>query len=303
MEHPFRVTPKGGILTVVSVDRVVRSRPYYVFECSICSQDSELWPLGSIVACKYDLAKHVPCGCSSRPAYSIPQIAIRADRKARSQGYVFHGWVSEYRNNTTKCILSCPKHGEWRSCRLADLLAGKGCPPCAMESKKVKRALTLKYCEARIAENLKGKSWLYAGLVDEFIGGHSRVILVCVDHGCFESTFHYVNQGNYGCMRCAAGASGYDQTKPAYLYMLKSECDAYVKIGVSGSLPRRMRHLKCMTPFGFKLAGTWSSCGMEVLQQERRFHRQFESAGLSGFEGHSEWLKCTPELESEFLSL
>jgi len=303
VEYPSRTTPKGSVLTAVSVDRVVRSRVYYVFECSICSKDVELWPLGSIVTNKYDLAKHVPCGCSGHPIYSEKQCRVLARRTAEIRGYRFLGWVGQYASQKTKCRLTCPAHGEWRSCGLKELLTGRGCPSCAMECRRVKRALTVEHCEARIAENLKGKTWLYAGLVDKFIGGHSRIILACPDHGCFESTFHYVNQGNYGCMRCAAGASGYDQTQPAYLYMLKSECDAYAKIGISGSLPRRMKHLKSVTPFGFSVFGTWFSCGMEVLQQERRFHSRFDRAGLKGFEGHSEWLKCTPDLESEFLSL
>ena len=163
--------------------------------------------------------------------------------------------------------------------------------------------MSLDYCEGRIRDKLSKTAWVYTGLVDAFIGGHSRVLIECGRHGYFESTFHYVNQGNFGCMSCAAGSFGFDQTKPAHLYMLKSKCGGYAKIGISGNIKRRMRHLKTVTPFDFRLLHKWASTGTDVLRREREFHSRFESAGLSGFEGYSEWLKCSPDLESEFLRL
>lgn len=52
-------TPRGGVLTVVGVSENRTSFKYinFVYECSLCSLDTELFPLGSLYTSKNSLLK------------------------------------------------------------------------------------------------------------------------------------------------------------------------------------------------------------------------------------------------------
>ena len=56
------------------------------------------------------------------------------------------------------------------------------------------------------------------------------------------------------------------------------------------------------TPFKFSLIEQASGDGAKIAELERYFHDKYESAGLSGFDGATEWLICTPELMQELRS-
>jgi len=43
--------------------------------------------------------------------------------------------------------------------------------------------------------------------------------------------------------------------------------------------------------------------GEKISNLERMFHKKYESAGFSGFDGATEWLKFSPELLEEFRCL
>ena len=101
-------TPKGGLLTVTEVTkgRFKGDHCRYILECSICSQDEELWPYGSIECYKRNLQKsRVPCGCSRNPKWGKWQHEIRIKRLALEIGYIFLGFKGNYQGNTTEIIL------------------------------------------------------------------------------------------------------------------------------------------------------------------------------------------------------
>ncbi|CAH9013516.1 conserved hypothetical protein [Vibrio phage 249E41-1] len=58
-------TPKGGTLRVKYIIGTKYTYNKMVLECSICSADKGLWPIGSIVASKGHLSEgKIPCGCT-----------------------------------------------------------------------------------------------------------------------------------------------------------------------------------------------------------------------------------------------
>lgn len=122
-------TPKGGTITVIGVDKS-KGYPYkrYTCECSICSQDKELWPCGSITAEKHKLYKGIiPCGCSKFPKYTEDQLILLIKRKCEIQGYEFLGWygtIPTYDNKRTRVILYNPATGNtWSTNNITRFLA------------------------------------------------------------------------------------------------------------------------------------------------------------------------------------
>lgn len=219
----------GSIITAVKAEGLYGNSINFVWECSTCSKDTELWPLGSIKSTIYRASKNAPCGCSIRTRYVENQTRVRASRLAKLKGYTFKDWAEGYKGNTTKCHLLCAKHGPWNSTSFASLLEGKGCPKCAQ-----------------------------------------------------------------------LGFSGF---RSLSLYLLESTCGAYLKIGTTRNLSKRLTRLKKHTPFKFQLIGWIESRGYEARAQEKAFINSFDSANFKDFESHSEWLKYDPNIIEKFISL
>lgn len=78
----------------------------------------------------------------------------------------------------------------------------------------------------------------------------------------------------------------------------------FCKIGISNNHKKRIKQLKSSTPFGFNIIEIFSDdSGEKISNIERMFHKKYESAGFSGFDGATEWLKFSPELLEEFKNL
>ena len=101
-------TPKGGILTVVGCHKKNnRGVPIFTLECSICSEDQELWPSGSISAIKTKLVNRaqIPCGCSGNTRWTEQQYIIKVKRLVEGTGCEFVGWASGFKGLKTKMRL------------------------------------------------------------------------------------------------------------------------------------------------------------------------------------------------------
>lgn len=121
------------------------------------------------------------------------------------------------------------------------------------------------------------------------IGYREKVSITCPEHGEFESDCNNFLASETACPQCAK--FGYQKSRPGYLYLLYSDCGSYMKIGITNNVSRRVKSLKSCTPFGFSLAAyRVFECGSEAMQKESELHRKFNSAGLRGFSGCTEWL-------------
>jgi hypothetical protein len=119
------------------------SHKLYLVQCSICKQDPELFGDGLFKSIKGNLKKgQIPCGCAERVVWSEDQMKILCERKAKDLNYTFFGWQGEFNGYNTKLILSCEKHGEWRTGSAHSLVANSsGCPACrqdALRASKIK---------------------------------------------------------------------------------------------------------------------------------------------------------------------
>lgn len=140
-------TPKGGVLTVVEkLPKIKGKNVKYLCECSICSEDKELFPelfeahKGHLVG-SLSNKPSVPCGCSYYK-WSKKQYKIRIIRECKVRDYEFLGFL-EWRDANTMLRLRCLKDGNvWDTTKISNFFAGNGCSVCAKLSTGAAHKLT-----------------------------------------------------------------------------------------------------------------------------------------------------------------
>ena len=106
----------------------------YAVKCHECAKDPELFGDGFFSSIKDTLSRSLPCGCSKSPKWDESQYKILCKRRCDSLGIEFGGWAESFRGNKTKCLLSCPVHGEWRTTPVSKLLHDlKFCFKCSVD--------------------------------------------------------------------------------------------------------------------------------------------------------------------------
>lgn len=99
-----------------------------------------------------------------------------------------------YINNSTKIIIICPIHGEFEQ-RPSKHLSGQGCSKCSGHYKRnIKEFIE----EASILHNNK-----YDYSKVNFIDTHTKVCIICPEHGEFWQTPHmHLGMRHQGCPKC-----------------------------------------------------------------------------------------------------
>ena len=102
----------------------------------------------------------------------------------------------EYVNNRTKVCIICPEHGEfWQT--PTSHLAGQGCPKCAG------RFMNREYF---IEKANKIHNFKYNYDLIKYIDIHTKVCIICPEHGEFWQTPHHHLAG-FGCKKCSGNFS------------------------------------------------------------------------------------------------
>lgn len=101
----------------------------------------------------------------------------------------------EYVNNRTKVCIICPEHGEfWQTPN--HHLGGNDCPKCVHQSYK---HTTESFIEA--AKKVHGDRYDYSKV--EYVNAHTKVCIICPEHGEFWQTPTNHMKGR-GCPKCKA---------------------------------------------------------------------------------------------------
>lgn len=188
-----------------------------------------------------------------------------------------------------KAKIICEHHGPFMQTVLAHI-RGQGCPGCAADkSRKTKDDFILE------AMAVHGNKYDY-GMVNYKTYSKS-VEIKCQEHGVFRQApgRHLSGQGCPGCAR-----TGFDKTKDGFVYFLSG--DGLIKVGISNNPKKRLKQLKCDTPFEFSLIGMIKMSGEDAAIMEKRYHKKYSSAGLHGFGGSTEWLIYSKELMAEIIN-
>ena len=207
----------------------------------------------------------------------------------------FVSWVDGYKNGYSKAVVRCKKDGfEWASSVRGIVNKGNGCRKCVG---KVAWTDAERVIQISALNNIEFVSW-----DNEYKGKDSKANVRCeIDGFEWSATAHNLVNNRNGCPRCAK--YGYQLDKTGYLYALRSECGMYVKVGISNKPSQRHRQLKLATPFVFSCVESIAGDGVKIYELEKYFHSKYESAGFTGFDGATEWLKCTNALLSELRSI
>lgn len=207
---------------------------------------------------------------------------------------------SNYKNASSEIPLLCKDHGPF-TLKSGHIKRGQGCYQCGYIVSGDKRRSVAEDVISRI----KGLDtrYTFAGFIGGvYVNSRTKVIRVCREHGEFHTSVSKILHKVQGCPSCAN--YGYDDSKPGHLYGLLSACGKYLKIGITNKLEQRLRQLKSATPFEFHVLNVYKDVnGTRCRMLEGYFHKTHESAGLSGFDGATEWMAADTAIIAEFTRL
>jgi len=210
----------------------------------------------------------------------------------KNRRYKFLGWVTDYKNNSSRIKMQCEFGHEWNVSLASYLDKPIGCPRCGGTGRYEEQELIERMNDS-LKEGTKFLRWVNG------YGNHRKAIFECCLHGEWTTSASSVIHQGSGCPACAV--SGFNPTLKGYVYCLRSEDGQSVKVGISNYLSKRIRQLKRNTPFDFHLIENVKfENGHHARQLEKLFHQSFASANLTGFDGATEWLKWTPEIQGWF---
>lgn len=214
----------------------------------------------------------------------IVELALR-------DGFEFQGWVDGHVNGLSRVIVRCHTHGDWSVTVNSFINGGTRCHSCGAIKKRVPREKR----ELEIAELAARDGFTFVGWDGDYRGVRGKVIINCPVHGDWSTAVsNFISDGS----RCATCAQkGYSPRVHGTLYALLSECGSMVKIGISNNPSRRQRDLSRATPFNFTIHRELPNIDGSIPRiLEKLFHDQFPSAGLTGFDGATEWRQMSPDV-------
>ena len=200
----------------------------------------------------------------------------------------------EYKNWRSPVKITCPEHGVFEQIP-NNHLKGRGCSHCALLEKQKRFALTNKEF-VKHARDVHGDRYDYS--LVEYKNARTPVKITCPEHGVFEQTPDKHKQ-RHGCPKCAQ--NGFNPAKHAVLYVLADDqhFPLFLKIGITNDFKKRLIQLRRETPHPVeKLAVYPFPIGSDAYKLEQEIHEVFRelNAGMSGFNGATEWFKYSPAI-------
>jgi hypothetical protein len=225
---------------------------------------------------------------------SVDDIETFIATSIKDTRWVFIGFVSGYRNQLSKMRLQCSLHGEWL-CSLGNFKVGKRCNRCGVESARIKMTVPIDNAIAKLVDICSKRDGIeFLAFDGPYVGTMGKAIFKCSIHGEWIAEINAFQRGS-GCPSCAI--PGYRPALPGVLYALLSECGSMVKIGISNVPSQRQSVLARYTPFKFTVYRELPSTDGSIPRTlEKLFHDQFPSAGLTGFDGATEWRQMSPDV-------
>ncbi|HBN6837435.1 TPA: hypothetical protein L3330_003479 [Vibrio cholerae] len=227
-------TPKGSVLTVTGVAGKQGSHTLFSLECSICSNDKELFP-DRFTSFKSNLVKGaVPCGCAKNTNWTQSQYEILINRECLERGYEFRGFAGDWKGKNTYLRLHNPINGNtWESTTINNFLNhGGGCPLEAGNKLRTPQSER----EQKINDVLKVEGGKFVGWKGEYKNAHSKFNWLCSEgHPCEMSVHSFLNKSNR-CPSCAK--SGYDKNKQGFFYLHVFGDNQILKWGITNRNPK-----------------------------------------------------------------
>ena len=196
---------------------------------------------------------------------------------------------AKYSGMLSMITIKCKKHGEFQQIARDHLRGNIGCRVCSG-----KGGMDTESFIARCKEAHGGK-YLYDEVV--FRGMNSMVEIICPIHGRFRQFAGHHAKGR-GCAKCA----GRNPFKKTMVYLL--EADGMIKIGLSNNVPLRIQQLTKKSGLPISLLCQFSfESYYKARKAEGAAHRKLKdlNAGLSGFDGATEFFNVDPCVAAEII--
>lgn len=211
---------------------------------------------------------------------------IEKSRAVHGDRYGYEHTV--YVRSNENIIITCKIHGDFEQLPSHHLM-GSGCAKCGFKEMAAKNTQKAKDDFIEKARAIHGDHYSYDRVV--YIASKRKVKITCKAHGVFEQSPNHHLSGK-GCPSCPRR---YDQ--PAKLYLMHNGLGK-VKVGYSIDTDKRITQLNSAAPFKAELLETWTLPDTPTaLKIESKVHRKLAKhhAGLSGFNGATEWFNTSPE--------
>lgn len=223
------------------------------------------------------------------------QIIKNINEKLMNTDFSLVEFVEPYLNNKSKIILTCRHHGEWEASIKHVVYSGSRCPQCGRDSVSKKKSQNILTVTEKIKSSCEVKVYEFVGFVGEYRNRKSKIILKCTKHGEFTININNFVDSGKGCPFCSE--TGFKPHMKGFLYALRSESGEFVKIGITNIPQVRIKTLQRRTPFHFNVIEMIEfEKGEDAFVWESIFHKSFDSAGLKGFDGCTEWLKWSKDV-------
>lgn len=200
----------------------------------------------------------------------------------------------EYTNNSTRVKIVCKTHGVFEQTPDSHINRKSNCPACVGKKLHTNTSFIEK------AKKVHGENTYNYSFV-EYVKTMTKVRITCPVHGDFEQT-----PGNHlfgqGCPGCATGG-GFDRTKVGFLYVLRSDCGHYMKIGITHNPKQRHNKLKRDTPFKFDCVELIEGPGEQIANLEKELLSCYQQAGFTEtFDGSTEWRLFNDSIRHKLIS-
>lgn len=135
------------------------------------------------------------CGIESRTIAStrLTEDVVKSMKTKRPE-YGYDRFV--HTGNKHKSLVTCPLHGDFQT-TYANIMRGRGCPKCGVESRTALRTLDAVTALQRMKSAQPQHD--YSNFVFKTSGSKSTVI--CPVHGEFQSSYNFIINGT-GCKKC-----------------------------------------------------------------------------------------------------
>lgn len=179
---------------------------------------------------------------------------------------------TNYINSKIKVIIICPEHGEFSQRPGEHINYAQGCPKCACKDVTIAEFI-------KKAIKVHGTKYTYEKV--EYVNNQTKVDITCPKHGTFSQTPASHLQGA-NCPTCSV--SGFDQTKPAYLYYLKittEDNQVLHKIGITNRTVNERFNLTDLAKIEIVKQKLYEN-GIDALNWETKLKRQYKEYQYKG---------------------
>lgn len=220
---------------------------------------------------------------------------VASAKSLHGDTYCYEG--VEYKNKDEKVKIKCKIHGIFEQSPSAHLRQKQGCPKCGVS----RRSDLLRYTvDTFIKQAIKIHGLIYDYSTSNYTGANKKITILCQNHGDFEQTpaSHLSGRGCPGCANY-----GFDRTRSASLYVLRSNCGRYMKIGITHNPKQRYNKLKRDTPFSFKRIELIEGQGEQIANLEKELLAEYRQAEFTEtFDGYTEWRLWDDSIRNKLLT-